>query len=157
MTRRNPVGVICQPSSSGSGDEYGLEFIRCVEGREPHGSVERLGVPAPSCGTGVALTENILVPNSRWGEGRGYERWASTTRSRPYFRGRSVPWRGAVPFRPNYVLSSPEKARPVLCVCLRERRLAQTQALLHELHLDGDERGNGSDDSLDGWNDAQWL
>ena len=35
MHRCKPVGVIYQPSSSGSGVEYGLEFIRCVGGREP--------------------------------------------------------------------------------------------------------------------------
>ena len=35
MPRRKPIGVIRQPSSSGSGDEYGLEFIRCVGGRDP--------------------------------------------------------------------------------------------------------------------------
>ena len=110
MTRRKPVWVIRQPSNYGSRDEYGLEFICCVGGREPqthelwsfaedritrkvhpfaqiyidnfsgdsfqtayateigrrmsiyfwksmNGSVEWLGVPAPSCGTGVAWTE----------------------------------------------------------------------------------------------------
>ena len=35
MTRNKPVGVIRQPSSSGSGDEDGIEFIRWVGGREP--------------------------------------------------------------------------------------------------------------------------
>ena len=50
-----------------------------------NGSVERLGIPAPSCGTGVALTENILVPNLRWGDGGNYETWASATCSRPRF------------------------------------------------------------------------
>ena len=35
MTRRKPVGFIHQPSNSGSEDKYGLEFIRCVDGREP--------------------------------------------------------------------------------------------------------------------------
>ena len=193
MTLRKPAGVIRQPSISGSGDEDGLDFIRCVGGREPqihelrsfakdritrevhpfaridigdfsgdcfhtayateigrrvfiyvrksiNGSVERLGVPAPSCGTGVAWTENFFVPNSRWGDGRGYERWASATRSRPRFGGRSVPWRGAVLFRPNYVPSSPEnacaRARRVHDVRLRERRLARAQTLLHNMtHL----------------------
>ena len=52
-----------QPSNSSSGADDRLEFIRCVGGREPRGSVERIGVPSPSCGTGVAWTENILVPN----------------------------------------------------------------------------------------------
>ena len=47
------------------------------------------GIPAPSCGTGVTWTENILVPDSCWGEGCGYESWASVTGSRPRFGGRS--------------------------------------------------------------------
>ena len=85
MTRRKTVGVIRQNSNSGSRADDRLEFIRCVGGREPYGSVERLGVPAPSCGTGVAWTETIVVPYLRLGDGRGYKRWASTTRSRPHF------------------------------------------------------------------------
>ena len=152
MTRRKPVGFIRQPFSSSSGADDRLEFIRCVGGREPqihellmfakdgitrkvhpfaqidvgnfsgdcfcnaygteigvsiyiqkmiNGSVERLDVPAPSYGTGIAWTENILVPNSRWGGGGTYETWASATCSRPRF--------------------------------------------------------NGSDDSLDGWLDEQWI
>ena len=35
MTRRKPVGVIRQPSNSGSGADARLEFICCVGGREP--------------------------------------------------------------------------------------------------------------------------
>ena len=134
MPRRKSVGVIRQPSSSGSGGEDGLEFICCVGGQEPqihklwsfskdgitrkvhpfgridvgnfsgdcfhtaytteigrrvfvygqksiNGSIEWIGVPDPSCGTGVAWTENILVPNSRSGDGCGYERWALATPS----------------------------------------------------------------------------
>ena len=118
MTRRKPIGVIRQPSNSGSGADDRLEFICFVGGREPqihelwifaedgitrevhpfaridvgnfrgdcfrttytteigrrvsiygrkliNGSVEWLGVPAPSCSTGVTWTENILVPDSR--------------------------------------------------------------------------------------------
>ena len=155
MTRHNPVGVICKLSRSVSGGEDGLKFIRCVGGRELHGSVERLGVPAPSCGNGVAWTEDILVPDSCWGDCCSCESSDSTTFYRPCFGGRSAPWRGTVPFRPNNLLISPEKARPVLYVRLRERRLALAQALLRDLHLDGDKRGNGLDDSLDGWNYEQ--
>ena len=144
MPIRKPVKVIRQPSSSGSGDEDGLDFTRCVGRRELqihklwnfgedgvtrevhpftridvgdfsgdcfhtayateigrrvfiygqksiNGSIKWLGVPAPSCGTGVAWTGNLLVPNPRWGYGRGYKRWALETRSRPRFGGRSVP------------------------------------------------------------------
>ena len=57
MTRRKPVGVIRQPSSSGSRANARLEFIPCVGGQNPHGSVKWLGVFAPYCGTGVAWTE----------------------------------------------------------------------------------------------------
>ena len=87
MARRKPAGVIRQTSNSGSGANDRLEFIRCVGGREPYGSVEQLGVPAPSCGTGVAWTENILVPDLRQGDGHVYKLWASKTRSRPRFNG----------------------------------------------------------------------
>ena len=139
---------------------YGTEIghIVFIYGRKSIiGSVEWLSVPAPSCGTGVAWTENILVPNSCWGDGCGYKLWDLENRSRPHFGGRSIPWSGAVPFCPNYVPSSPENSRARACrvrdVRLRERRLAWAQNLLRDIHFDGDERGNGSDNSLDGWVD----
>ena len=47
---------------------YATEIGRRVSiyGRKSiNGSVEWLGVPIPSCGTGVTWTENILVPDSR--------------------------------------------------------------------------------------------
>ena len=81
MTRRKPVRVIRQPSNSGSGADDRLEFICCMGCREPYGSVERLGVPAPFCGTGVAWTENISVPDLRRGDGRDCETWAFATRA----------------------------------------------------------------------------
>ena len=78
-------------------------------------------------------------------------------RSRPCFGGRSVPWCGTVPFRPDYVPSSPKnvraRARRVRDIRLWERRLARAQSLLRDLHFDGDDQGNGSDESLDGWID----
>ena len=112
-----------------------------------NGSVEWLGVPAPFCDTGIAWTENILVPNLCWGDGRGYERWALVNCSIPRFGGRSIPWRGAVPFRPDYVPSSPENARARGCcvrdVRLRENCLARAQTLLRNLYFGGDGRGMG--------------
>ena len=36
MARQEPVGSINSPSDSGIGDVEGPEFIRCVDGREPH-------------------------------------------------------------------------------------------------------------------------
>ena len=126
-----------------------------------NGSIKWLGVPAPSCGTGVAWNGNILVPNPHWGDGHSYESWALSTRYRPRFGGRSVPWRGTVPFYPDYITSSPENARArvgrIRDVCLWENRLARAQTLLRDLHLGGDERGNRSDDSLDGWVDQYFL
>ena len=44
-----------------------------------------LGIPAPSCDTGVAWTENMLVPNSRWGDGGNNKTWDCATCSRPRF------------------------------------------------------------------------
>ena len=38
-------------------------------------------------------------------------------------------------------------------VRLRQRHLEWAQTLLRNLQVDGDERGNGSDDFLDGWVD----
>ena len=73
MTKRKPVRAIRQPSNSGSGADGRLEFIHCVVGQDTYGSVERLSVSAPSCGTGVIWTENILVPDSRRGDGRDCE------------------------------------------------------------------------------------
>ena len=35
IARREPVGSICWPSDSVSGDEDGPEFIQCVDGRQP--------------------------------------------------------------------------------------------------------------------------
>ena len=35
MTRREPAGAIRQPYNSGSGADDGLDFIRCVGGRQP--------------------------------------------------------------------------------------------------------------------------
>ena len=64
---------------------------------------------------------------------------------------------GAVPFHLDYFSSIPENVRArahhMRDVRLRERRLARAQTLLHNLHFDGVERGNGSDSSLDGWVD----
>ena len=47
---------------------YATEIGRIVSiygQKSINGSVEWLGVPAPSCSTGVTLTENTFVPDSR--------------------------------------------------------------------------------------------
>ena len=136
--------------------EIGCRVFIYVQ-KSMNGSIKWIGVPAPFFDTGVAWTGNILVPNSRWVDGCGYKRWALETHSRLLLGGRSVHWRGAASFRPNYVPSSPEntraRVRRVCDVCLQERRLAQAQTLCRDLHFGGDKRGNGSDDRLDDWVD----
>ena len=100
---------------------------------------------------------NILVLELRWGEGGGYKTWALENQSRPRFGRRSVPWRGAVPFCPNYLPSSPVNAGTIahrVCdVCLQENCLAQAQTLSRALRTGGDKRGNRYDEDLDGWVD----
>ena len=70
-------------------------------------------------------------------------------------------WHGDVPFRPDYIPSSLVNARArvrrIRHVCLRENRLARAQTLSRTLHTGGDERGNWSDNDLDGWVDQHFL
>ena len=35
MPRREPSGAIFQPYNSGSGEDDGIDFVRCVGGRQP--------------------------------------------------------------------------------------------------------------------------
>ena len=35
MAAEEPVGSMCHQTNSGSGEEDGPEFIRCVDGRQP--------------------------------------------------------------------------------------------------------------------------
>ena len=121
-------------------------------------SVEWLGTPIPFYDTvGVPWVYNILIPELRWEDGDSYQVWSSETHYRPQFGEKIVPWRGTVPFRPNYLPSSSEnvcaRARRICGVRLRENRLARDQTLLHDLHFGGDERGNRPDDSLVVWVD----
>ena len=120
--------------------------------------VEWLGTPIPFYDTDrVPWIENILVPELCWGDGGSYKTWALETQSRPCFVGRSVLWCGAVLFRPNYLPSSPVNTRTIVRrvrdVCLRENRLVRDQTISRALHTGGDERGNRSNDDLDGWVD----
>ena len=107
--------------------------------------------------TRVPWIDNILAPKLRWGDGGNYKTWALQTKSRVHFAGRSVPWRGAAPFRPAYLPRIPVNtrvtARRVCDVLLQENRLAQAQTLSRAHHTGGDERGNPFDDDLNGWVD----
>ena len=121
-------------------------------------SAKWIGVPIPFYDTaGVPWIDIILVPEFRWGEGDSYQVLASETCSIPRFGGRRVHRRCAAPFRPKYLPSSPEnaraRARHVCDVHMCENCLAWAQTLLRDLHFGGDDRGNRSDDSLDGWLD----
>ena len=107
--------------------------------------------------TVVPWINNILVPELRWVDGGNYENWALQTQYGVRSGGRSVPWRGAVPFYPSYLPRSLVNTRATACrVCdvhLQENRLVRSQPLLRNLHIGGDERGNMSDDNSDGWVD----
>ena len=208
MPRREPTGVIHQPSRSGSGGDDGLEFIRCVGGQEPQihkiwsfakdvitrkvhpfaridvgnfngdffhtaydTEIERRVFitaknPLMEALNGLAFLPLLVILGwlglkiywfpIRVGEtdvDKNVE--PLENHSRPRFRGRSVPWHCKVPCCPAYVPSSPEneraRARHVCTVCLWENRLEWDQTLFRDLHFGGDEKGNGSDDSLDGW------
>ena len=61
--------------------------------------------------TGVPWTDNILVPKFIWGYGGNYKTWALKNQSGVHFRGRSLPWCGAVPFHPAYLPMSPVNMR----------------------------------------------
>ena len=56
-----------------------------------NGSVEWLSVPAPFCYTEVASTDNLLVPEARWGDRGIVETWALGTQYGIPFRGVDVP------------------------------------------------------------------
>ena len=107
--------------------------------------------------TGVPWIDNILVPELRWWGGGNYKTWAFQDQYGVRFGGRSVPWLGVVHFRAAYLPRSPVNmrvtARRVRDFCLRENHLAQAQTLLRAHHTGGDERGNQSDEELDGWVD----
>ena len=123
-----------------------------------YASANWLVTPVPFYDTaGVPWIENTLVPELLWGDGGNYKIWALETQSRPRFGGRTVPWHGTVPFYPDYLPSSPVNtrtlARRICDVQLREKRLVQVQTLSRTLHTGSDERGNRSDDDLDGWVD----
>ena len=102
-------------------------------------------------------TDSILVPGVRWGDRGNYETWALQFQSGVHLRKRSVHWLGAVPFCAAYLPKSPVNTRATACrvrdVCLRENRLEQAQTLLRAHYTRGDERGNRSNDKLDGWVD----
>ena len=120
--------------------------------------VEWLGNPIPFYDTaGVPWIDNILVPDLRWGDGCSHKTWALETQSRPRFGGRSIPWHGDVPFRTDYIPSSPVNApareRRFRDARLRENHLTPPQTLSGALHTGGNEQVNRSNDDLDGWVD----
>ena len=124
---------------------YGQESI--------NGSVKWLGVPAPFCDTGVAGTENILVPSPHWGDRVGVGYWDWVAHSGVIIRD-DVPWRSALPARPDHLPRSPPEnacatARRVRDALLREHRLTRAQNVLYAHQIDGVGRVNCSDDDWD--------
>ena len=64
--------------------------------RSINGSVEWLGIPAPFCDTGVAWTDDLLVPKDCWGDRYTVETWDLGTKSGVCYGEVDVPWRGAI-------------------------------------------------------------
>ena len=77
--------------------------------------------------------ENILCPSPRWGVGGTVENLNGGSQPSGRYGGVDVPWRGAAPARPAYLLWSPENAGATACHVrddlLREHRLARVQSL----------------------------
>ena len=136
MPRRKPVGVIRQTSSSGSVGEDGLEFICCVGGQEPQ--IHKLWSFSKD-----GITRKVH-PFGRIDVGNFsgdcfHTAYTTEIGRRVFIYGRksingSVEW-----------LSVPGP--------FYDTGVAWTKNFLGYLHYDGDERGNGPDDSLDGWVD----
>ena len=92
-----------------------------------------MGVADPLRTHGPYWIENILCPSPRWGVGGTVENlnWGSQPGGR--YGGVDVPWRGAAPARPAYLLWSPENAgataRRVRVNLLREHCMAHAQSI----------------------------
>ena len=118
-----------------------------------HGSVARIGVPVPFCNTGVAWTENILVPSPRWGDGVTYATWTLGNQSGVII-GDDVPWHSIFPACPAYLpISPPENERAttrrIFDALLQDHRLARAQNILYAHHIGDDGRVNWLDDDWD--------
>ena len=122
--------------------------------RSISGSVKWLSIPDPFCDTGVDWTDNLLVPEARWGDGFRVGGWAWGTQP-GFLIGSDIPWRGFVPARAAYLPRiPPENANAIACrvrdACLREHCLVRAQNVLYAHHISGDNRINWSNDD---WND----
>ena len=120
--------------------------------RSINGSIGWLGIPAPFCDTGVALTDNLLVPKARWEDVVRVGDWARG--SQPVFLiGADVPWHRVSPARVACLPRSPENARTtarrVRDARLWEHCLVQAQNILYAHHTGGDERVHLYDDDWD--------
>ena len=84
---------------------YGQRFI--------NGSFKSLGVPAPFCDTGMAWTDNLLVPEACCRDRVSVGDWAWGTQS-GLLIGSDVPWFGLIPAHPSYLPISPLEMRSQL-------------------------------------------
>ena len=121
--------------------------------RSINGSIKWLGVPAPFCNTRVAWTDNLLVPEARWGDGVRVGDWAWGNKL-VFLIGADVMWRSVVTASPYYLTGIPPEnvrttARRVRDALLQEHLLPRSQNFLSVHHIGGDERVNRSDDNWD--------
>ena len=159
MPRCETFRVILQPSIYINGGEGGVEFIRievsnfsgdCLQtnystevGRRAAIYVQRsinesfkwLGINSPFYDTGVDWTDNILVPNIRWGDRVRVGDWDWGNQPGVIIRY-DVPWRSVVPARTAYLPRIPPEnargtARRVCDTHLWENRLARAQKVLY--------------------------
>ena len=125
--------------------------------RSINGSVKWLVVPDSFCNTGLAWTDNLLVPEARCGYRGTVETWTLGTQFGVHFGGVHISLHGAVLFCAVDLPRSPENSRATAhCVCdihLREHRLAQAQHLLYAHHIGSDEQVNQYYDNWDSWVD----
>ena len=77
---------------------YGQRYI--------NGRFKWLDVPAPFCDAGMAWTDNLLVPEARWGDGVRFGAWAWGNQP-GFLIVFDVPWHGVFPSRSAYLPRSP--------------------------------------------------
>ena len=155
MHRRKPVGVIRQPSNSGSRSDDRLDFIRCVGGREPQ--IHKLWTfPEGGITRKVRPFARVDVGDFSGDCFQAY--YTTEERRRVTIFGQisinaSIEWLGVpIPF---YDTSGVPWIDNILVPELCWGDGASYQVWASETR--SRPHSNGSDDSLDGWLDKQWI